>query len=67
MNEFKKMGLNPIMDQFHNILVRKPATEGLEKKSVVVLQAHMDMVAAKDASSKHNFAKDPIELIIEDD
>jgi dipeptidase D len=66
-NELKRLGYNPYVDEHNNILVTKPASAGLEKAPIVLLQAHSDMVGSKDPSSKHDFLKDPIKTIVEKD
>lgn len=60
------LGLETIVDEVGNVLIRKPASAGMEKRQGVVLQAHMDMVAQKTAESMHNFETDPIDAYIED-
>lgn len=47
----------------HTVLARIKATKGCEKKTSVCLQAHCDMVPAKGYSSKHDFEKDPIQIV----
>ncbi|NDK99779.1 beta-Ala-His dipeptidase [Photorhabdus bodei] len=47
-------------DQVGNILIRKPASKGLENRKAVVLQAHLDMVPQKNNDTVHDFTKDPI-------
>ena len=49
-----------------NVLIRKSATKGFEKKSSVVLQSHIDMVCEKKSDYPHNFETDPIIPFIED-
>ncbi|MDY5968718.1 MAG: cytosol nonspecific dipeptidase, partial [Bacteroidales bacterium] len=53
-------------DEVGNIIMRKPASKGMENRRGVILQSHMDMVPQKAPSSKHNFEKDPIETRIKD-
>lgn len=60
------LGLETIVDEVGNVLIRKPATPGMENRPGVVLQAHMDMVAQKTAESTHNFETDPIDAYVED-
>ena len=36
--------LETIADETGNVLIRKPATPGMENRQGVILQAHMDMV-----------------------
>ncbi|MFZ4835036.1 beta-Ala-His dipeptidase [Rouxiella sp. Mn2063] len=52
-------------DQVGNILLRKPATAGMEKRKPVVLQAHLDMVPQKNNDTVHDFTKDPIQPYID--
>jgi len=53
-------------DVVGNTVIELPATKGYEKSSAVVLQSHVDMVCEKTPESKHDFSKDPIELIERD-
>lgn len=62
----EKLGLETKQDVFNNVLIRKPATKGYEKAPVVMLQAHLDMVAEKNNDSDHNFDTDPLDLRIKD-
>ena len=61
----KKLGLETIKDKVGNVLIRKPATKGMEKKKGVILQAHLDMVPQKNTDKEHDFEKDPIEAIVD--
>ncbi|MCF0243265.1 MAG: aminoacyl-histidine dipeptidase [Bacteroidaceae bacterium] len=63
----KKCGVETFVDPAGNIVMRKPATPGMENRQGVILQAHMDMVPQKESSSNHNFETDPIEARICDD
>ncbi|MCM1107579.1 MAG: aminoacyl-histidine dipeptidase [Clostridium sp.] len=58
-------GIEAFMDGGGNIVMRKPATSGMENRKTAVLQAHMDMVPQKLDTSKHNFETDPIETYID--
>ena len=57
----KGAGVEAFKDPAGNIVMRKPATEGMEDRKGVILQAHMDMVPQKTPESKHVFETDPIE------
>ncbi|MFC2139990.1 aminoacyl-histidine dipeptidase, partial [Bacteroidota bacterium] len=46
-----------------NIVIKVPATEGLENAPTVVLQGHVDMVCEKNKDKEHDFEKDPITLV----
>lgn len=56
----KSRGLEHLIDGVGNVVIRKPATKGMERRRTVVLQAHLDMVPQKDQEVDHNFEKDPI-------
>jgi len=48
-------------DDTGNVIMRKPATPGMENLKGVIMQGHMDMVPQKNADVKHDFVNDPIE------
>ena len=52
-------------DQIGNLIIRKPATPGMENRKSVVLQSHMDMVCEKNSDKEHDFDNDPIEPVID--
>ena len=58
----KDLGLETIKDHVGNIIIRKPATPGMENRKGIILQAHMDMVPQKNNDKVHNFETDPIEI-----
>ncbi|PKH21259.1 cytosol nonspecific dipeptidase [Enterobacterales bacterium CwR94] len=57
----KEQGFWTERDQVGNILIRKPATSGMENRKPVALQAHLDMVPQKNNDTVHDFTKDPIQ------
>ena len=61
----KRLNLEAQHDATGNILIRKPATPGLEGRPVVTLQAHIDMVPQKNSHIEHDFTKDPIDAYID--
>ncbi|MFC0228864.1 beta-Ala-His dipeptidase [Serratia aquatilis] len=61
----KEKNLHAERDQVGNILLRKPATKGMENRKPVALQAHLDMVPQKNNDTVHDFAKDPIRPYID--
>lgn len=60
------LGLETIVDSIGNVIIRKPAGPGMENHPGVILQGHMDMVPQKNADVAHDFEKDPIRTLIED-
>ncbi len=61
----QEKGLFAERDSVGNILIRKPATAGMENRKAVVLQAHLDMVPQKNNDTVHDFTKDPIQPYID--
>jgi len=54
-------------DAVGNLLIEIPGTKGLEKANPVLVQGHVDMVCEKNAATKHDFTKEPIDMKIEGD
>ena len=52
-------------DAIGNVVMRKPATEGMESHPKVILQAHMDMVCEKNSDVEFDFDNDPIRTRID--
>ena len=61
----KRVGVEAFIDEGNNIVMKKPATPGMERRKVVLMQAHMDMVPQKSPESNHNFETNPIETYID--
>ncbi|HUS87221.1 MAG TPA: aminoacyl-histidine dipeptidase [Bacteroidales bacterium] len=61
----ERNGLETIVDSVGNVIIKKAATPGFEARKGVVLQTHLDMVPQKNSDKKHDFAKDPIEVMID--
>jgi dipeptidase D len=66
-NYASEIGLDVKADGKGNLVVNVPASPGREKAPIVVLQGHMDMVCEKTRGSSHDFTRDPIELVFDDD
>ena len=63
----KRVGVEAFKDAAGNIVMRKPASPGMENRKGIILQGHMDMVPQKTKESTHNFETDPIETYIDGD
>ncbi|MDE7425611.1 MAG: aminoacyl-histidine dipeptidase [Lachnospiraceae bacterium] len=63
----KQHGLEYRQDACENVIIRKKASAGLEDKSGVILQGHMDMVCEKDNETCHDFTQEPLDLQKEGD
>lgn len=64
-NYGKSLGLETLRDAVGNVLIRKPATPGMENRKAVILQAHMDMVPQKNSGVPHDFETDPIQAYVD--
>lgn len=58
------LGLETIVDEVGNVIIRKPATPGMENRKGIILQGHLDMVPQKNSDKVHDFTKDPIEAFV---
>lgn len=61
------LGLETIKDETGNIIIKKPATPGMEDRKGVILQGHLDMVPQANSDKKHNFKTDPIDAYVDGD
>ncbi|HPE83717.1 MAG TPA: aminoacyl-histidine dipeptidase [Aequorivita sp.] len=68
MKDFgKSLGLETMEDEVGNVIIRKPATRGMEDRKVVVLQSHLDMVHQKNNDTDFNFDTQGIEMYVDGD
>ena len=58
-------GLDTKVDETGNVIIRKPATKGMENRKTVILQSHMDMVCDKLVDYEIDFDNDPIKTYID--
>lgn len=68
LKEFgRERGLETLVDETGNVIIRKPASKGYEQRAVTVLQSHMDMVCDKLVDVDFDFHKDAIQTYVEGD
>ena len=58
-------GLETKVDETGNVIIRKPATAGMEQRATVVLQSHMDMVCEKLVDVDFDFERDAIQTYVD--
>ena len=58
-------GLDTKVDETGNVIIRKPATKGMENRKTTILQSHMDMVCDKLVDVEFNFDTDAIKTYID--
>ena len=63
----KKLGLETTVDNVGNVLIKKPASKGMENRKTVVMQSHLDMVHQKNNDTSFNFDAQGIEMLIDGD
>lgn len=61
----ENLGLETIKDEVGNVIIRKPATEGMEDRKGIIFQGHLDMVPQKNSDKQHDFTTDPIEAFVD--
>lgn len=67
VNFGKGLGLETIKDEIGNVIIRKPATAGMEDRKGIILQGHLDMVPQKNSDKDHDFKNDPIDAYVDGD
>ena len=60
-----RVGVEAFKDAAGNIVMRKPASPGMENRKGILLQAHMDLVPQKSNESPHHFETDPIQTYVD--
>ena len=63
----KSLGLVTEKDETGNVVIRKPATAGMENRKGIVFQGHLDMVPQKNSGTVHDFENDAIDAWIDGD
>jgi dipeptidase D len=61
------LNLPTTKDDIGNVIIKKPATAGMENKQTVCLQSHLDMVHQKNGDTDFDFATQGINMFVEDD
>ncbi len=66
MRQFgEKLGLETTVDAAGNVIIRKPASPGMEGRATAILQAHLDMVHQKNAGSGFDFSSEGIRSYVD--
>lgn len=63
----KNLGFESFTDEIGNVIIRKPASPGMEDCKGVIIQGHMDMVPQKNNDTEHDFKTEPIQTYIDED
>jgi len=63
----ESLGLPTVVDHIGNVIIKKPATQGMENRKTIVLQSHLDMVHQKNNDTQFDFDKEGIKMFIDGD
>ena len=63
----KNLGLEVVIDPVQNVIIKKPATKGMENRKTIVMQSHLDMVHQKNNETVFDFDSEGIKMKIEGD
>lgn len=63
----QKLGLETIKDHVGNVIIKKPATQGMENRKTIVMQSHLDMVHQKNNDTVFDFDTQGIEMYVDGD
>jgi len=61
------LGLETFEDEIRNVIIRKPATPGMENRKPIVMQGHLDMVHQKNADTVFDFDTQGIDMYVDGD
>ena len=63
----KSLNLDTLVDEVGNVIIKKPATVGMENRKITVMQGHIDMVHQKNADTVFDFDKEGIKMFVDGD
>ncbi len=63
----ERLGLETIVDEVGNVIIKKPATQGMENRVTVVMQSHLDMVHQKNNDTVFDFETQGIDMYVDGD
>ncbi len=61
------LNLPTYTDQVGNVIIKKPATKGMENKATIALQSHLDMVHQKNGDTIFDFDTEGIKMYVDGD
>ena len=63
----QSLGLEHVKDEVGNVIIKKPATAGMESRETLVMQSHLDMVHQKNADTQFDFESQGIDMFVDGD
>ena len=61
------LGLDTYVDEVGNVIIKKPASSGMEDRVTIALQSHLDMVPQKNADTDFDFETQGIQMYVDGD
>lgn len=63
----EELGLETVVDHIGNVIIKKPGSKGMEDRTTVVMQSHLDMVHQKNADTDFDFDTEGIKMYVDGD
>jgi dipeptidase D len=63
----ESLGLETKVDHIGNVIIKKPASPGMEDRKTIVMQSHLDMVHQKNSDTQFDFNTEGIRMVIDGD
>ena len=63
----ENLGLKTIVDPVGNVIIKKPASKGMENRKTIVMQSHLDMVCQKNNDTVFDFDTQGIKMFVDGD
>lgn len=67
LNFGRELGLETLKDAIGNVIIKKPASAGMENRKTAILQSHLDMVHQKNSDTVFDFDSEGIQMLVEND
>ncbi len=67
MNFGQSLNLDTVRDSIGNVIIKKPASPGMETRKKIILQSHLDMVHQKNGDTVFDFDSEGIRMRVQDD
>jgi dipeptidase D len=63
----ENLGLETLVDPVGNVIIKKPASPGMENRKTIVMQSHLDMVCQKNSDTDFDFDSQGIKMLVDGD
>lgn len=63
----ENLGFDTYVDPAGNVIIRKPASAGMEDRTPIIMQSHLDMVCVKNKDTEHDFDNEGIKMYVDGD